>query len=352
METSKSQIDKAGKILKSSIQNKEELDGALNVVHKFRAFHEYPLKIFDRRLERISKKFDKNPVIARRLKRLSSIIYKLKRKYKGSEPTIKLSQMQDIAGCRSVVSSTEIARKVRDQGFLKSDIKHKLVSQKDYITYPKKDGYRSIHLVYRYESDKEKSKYNGLLIEVQIRSKLQHIWATAIEIVDFFTTQSIKLNRGKKEWKDFFRLVSSALALMEKTALVPNTPSNKKEIYRLIRDSERELKVIKNLTKWNSAIREFTDTKSKKSKKEFFLLELDLNSESIKISAYTKDEGEKALEDYARVEKIIRNKKEYDTVLVGADSIDELEKAYPNYFVDSQEFIKVLTKIIKEVEKN
>jgi len=41
------------------------------------------------------------------------------------------------------------------------------------------------------------------LIEIQIRSKLQHIWATAVETVGFFTGQAIKSNEGEKEWNDF-----------------------------------------------------------------------------------------------------------------------------------------------------
>jgi len=139
---------------------------------------------------------------------------------------MKLSRMQDIAGCRAVVSNVSLAKKLYKEGYLRSDLKHIRVNEKDYISYPKSDGYRSIHLVYKYKSKKEgKKDYNGLQIEIQIRSKLQHLWATAIETVDLFTKQAIKSNEGEKEWKDFFRLVSSAFAIMEKPLLVPNTPT-------------------------------------------------------------------------------------------------------------------------------
>ena len=59
-------------------------------------------------------------------------------------------------------------------------------------------------MIYRYSSDKGKKDYNGLLVEIQIRSKLQHLWATAVETVDFFTSQTIKSNQGQKEWVTFF----------------------------------------------------------------------------------------------------------------------------------------------------
>ena len=73
--------------------------------------------------------------------------------------------------------------------------------------FPKKDGYRSLHIIYEYKSDKCKTDYNGLRVEVQIRSRLQHLWATAVETVDFFTRQAIKFNEGIPDWADFFRLV-------------------------------------------------------------------------------------------------------------------------------------------------
>ncbi len=101
--------------------------------------------------------------------------------------------------------------------------RHLKEREKDYIQNPKKDGYRGVHLIYRYKSDKI-STYDGLLIEVQIRSKIQHAWATAIEIVDLFTGQAIKSNEGEEEWKEFFRLVSSAFAKIEKQPEVSGTP--------------------------------------------------------------------------------------------------------------------------------
>ena len=51
---------------------------------------------------------------------------------------------------------------------------------------------------------------------------------------------------------------------------------------------------------------------------------------------------------YSQVEKKIYGKKEYDVVLVGADNVVELKKAYPNYFADTKEFIKNLTIILNK----
>ncbi len=40
--------------------------------------------------------------------------------------------------------------------------------------------------------------------------------------------------------------------------------------------------------------------------------------------------------------------KEYDVVLVGADTTSDLKKAYPNYFLDTKEFIFYLKKILNK----
>ena len=53
-----------------------------------------------------------------------------------------------------------------------SRIRHEPKTPKDYIQEPNPStGYRSVHLVYKYKSDKIK-EYNGLMIEIQLRTKL------------------------------------------------------------------------------------------------------------------------------------------------------------------------------------
>jgi ppGpp synthetase/RelA/SpoT-type nucleotidyltranferase len=347
MKWNKSEIDSAGKVLTNNKSSEEEVAGALKVLDGWRAIHNYPLSIFINRLKRVSENHDKNTLSVQRLKRLSSIIYKLKRSYQGKKPSMKLSQMQDIAGCRVVMSNVELAEKLFHEDYLKGSIKHNRVNYKDYITYPKDDGYRSIHLVYRYKSDKKgKEDYNGLLIEVQIRSKLQHLWATAIETVGFIINQPLKFNEGEKEWRDFFRLVSSAFAIMEKKPLVPDTPRNKNELYSLIKKKEKELNVIKKLRGWTQAIKIFEERVKGKSNEVIFLLELDMKLQRLTVLGYSENQKEEAIKEYAKYENAYRGNNEYDAVLVGADTISDLKIAYPNYFADTEDFVKGLGRVI------
>ncbi len=204
-------------------------------------------------------------------------------------------------------------------------------------------------MVYKYYSDRSK-EYNGLLIEIQIRTNLQHYWATAVETVDHFTRQAIKSNEGEKEWMDFFKLVSSAFANMEKTSIVPNTPTDKNELRKQVQALAKQLKVVKKMNEWtriHKIIENFE--KDTKDKFDFYLLNLDLVTKELKISAYKKSQEEFANSEYSRLEEImLKNKEDRDIVLVSADTTKELRKAYPNYFLDTKEFTNQLSEYFKE----
>jgi ppGpp synthetase/RelA/SpoT-type nucleotidyltranferase len=340
----KAEVDKAGEILKKENATSGELDGALTIMNNWRSAHSFPMHVFKIRLNRLSKKLDSGALVVQRLKRAPSIIKKLRRK---QTQTMKLSQMQDIGGCRSVLSNVELVKRLSDIYIKKSrGLYHKRVNQKDYIQNPKPDGYRSIHLIYKYKSDK-KSTYNGQLVEIQIRSQLQHAWATAVETVDLFTKQAIKSNEGKQEWKDFFRLVSSAFAIIEKEPYVPNTPEDSEILRKEIKEKVNFLKIFPKMEKWTKAIRTI---EPKMKRLHFFLLELDVTegSEKIEIRGYPKDAETLATGHYLEAEKTQVGDLNKDVVLVAADSIDELKKAYPNYFIDTTIFLKYLRLYLKK----
>lgn len=343
---SKSQTNKAGITLSKYQLTESEKEEAVDILGQWRGAHSYPLHIFKKNLKLYSENIDKNSITVQRLKRVPSIIKKLNRTYEENKGTIKLTRMQDIAGCRSIVKSSKEVFKLKEK-YSKSKLRHELVKEYDYITYPKKNGYRGIHLVYKYKSEKERKEYNGLLIEIQLRSQLQHMWATAVETTSFFIGQALKLDEGEEEWNEFFRLVSSAFAIIEKCPLVPETTTNKKELYQLIKEKEEKLNVITRMKKWNELLRMFEQVTA--VQQEFFILELDTVQEKITITAFSKKEEQKAIKMYSEIEKKIYCKKEYDVVLIGADNISELKKAYPNYFADTKEFIKKISSIIREV---
>ncbi len=153
--------------------------------------------------------------------------------------------------------------------------------------------------LYKYFSDKSEV-YNGLLIEIQIRTKLQHYWATAIETVDHFTRQAIKSNEGEEDWMEFFKLVSSAFANMEKMPIVPNTPTDKKELRKQIQALAKKLEVVKKMSEWTKIYRIIDNFEKKsKDKYDFYLLNLDLTTRELEISAFKKFQEESITSEYS-----------------------------------------------------
>ena len=161
------QVDAAGRVLVDPTYEFNDFENTLEIVSNWRSAHSRPLYTFRFGLRRYATNVDPGVLVAQRIKRLSSIILKLQLR-----PTMRLSRMQDIGGCRAVLNSLDAVRELQAQ-YKSSEIKHKLVSTDDYILNPKTSGYRSLHLVYSYFSDR-KATHNGLKIEVQIRSLLQH----------------------------------------------------------------------------------------------------------------------------------------------------------------------------------
>src|SRR5580692_7154128 len=149
---SRGQVDSAGRTL---IRNRAEnatlpeliaFDEAVNVINNWRSSHSYPLHALKMALRNRAREVDRKAVVAQRLKRLSSIATKLAR-----NDNMKLSQMQDIGGCRAVVKDvSKVDRLLKTYMEVKAknpNVRAEYVKTFDYITNPKVDGYRCIHLI-------------------------------------------------------------------------------------------------------------------------------------------------------------------------------------------------------------
>jgi len=149
-------VDAAGEILRRS-GSVEELDEAYSVLSRWRASHAFPLNTIAMVLRSKVKQAGIVGLYAQRLKRTPAVVEKLRR-----FRSMQLSQMQDIGGCRVVLNSVESVRAVRAR-YNVGWSRHELTNEKDYIGEPKASGYRSIHLVFRYQSPTG-NPYDGRLI--------------------------------------------------------------------------------------------------------------------------------------------------------------------------------------------
>jgi hypothetical protein len=328
---SRNKVDKAGACYSNPNARQVERDRARLVINNWRSSHSYPLNTLQINLRRAAAQFDPEPTVAQRIKRLPSIRHKLER-----YPGMQLSRMQDLGGCRAVVSNVQRVAELMEFYLETAQMKHKLVRADPYIWEPKESGYRSVHLVYAYHSDK-KNTYNDLKIELQLRSQLQHAWATAVETVGTFSQQALKSSLGEEGWLRFFALMSSALALREGTPLVPGTPADPEDLIDELRDHASQLQVVDRLSAYGAAL-QHVEEQMKPRAKHTFLLELDVERRVLRVSSYANAAA--AARDYAIVERRTENDSAIDVVLVSADSIASLKRAYPNYFLDTTAFLK------------
>jgi hypothetical protein len=332
----KGEVNRAGRILVDP-QTTQELDWAYSVLGNWRACHGYPVNTFQATLRDKLKRLDMgDALVAQRLKRTPSIILKLKR-----FETMQLARMQDIGGLRAVVETVHDVRRLQEE-YKKSSFNHELVSEKDYIAEPKTDGYRSLHLVFRYRNDRAPA-YNGLSIELQIRTKLQHAWATAVETMSTFLGKALKASQGDREWLHFFAITSSAFAFLESSPLVPGYQHLlRPETFQRVMAAEGELGVLTKLKAFSSAVRDISEGKQG----SYHLITLDSRDKTVRIQPYSRNDLARAIDDYARTEARATEGEPLEAVLVSAGPIAQLRRAYPNYFLDTKEFVEcVETKI-------
>lgn len=96
--------------------------------------------------------------------------------------------------------------------------------------------------------------FNGLKVEVQVRTQLQHAWATAIEAVGIFTKQALKSNQGDQDWLRFFALMVTGIAAIEQCPAVPNTPLTKYDLIKELKPLADKLHVKEMLMVYNTSI--------------------------------------------------------------------------------------------------
>ncbi|MCC7172328.1 MAG: RelA/SpoT domain-containing protein, partial [Planctomycetes bacterium] len=206
----------------------------------------------------------------------------------------------------------------------------------DYITQPRESGYRGVHLIYKYFSDK-KVGHNGLLVEIQLRSQLQHAWATAVETVGTFLKQALKSSRGHRDWLRFFSLMGSAIALREARPVVRGTPTSHVALVSELKTISSRLDVEARLEAYAASMK--TVEQGQVSGARYFLLVLDPAMRTVAISSYRGSELSAATTRYSEVEAELKAMPGREAVLVSVESIAALRRAYPNYFLDTGAFL-------------
>jgi len=329
---SKKAVQRAGEYLirDNLLENDPELfKQSMEVLSYWRAKHANSLDYATDLLKEKSSDVDKNSIVVKRLKRTPSILKKLKRFDK-----MKLRRMEDIAGCRSILSSTKNVHKVSRE--LNKKRKYKV---NNYIKRPKSDGYRGVHLIRQFENKESGGTYP---VEIQLRSKIQHSWATAVEIIDLFTNQALKSNEGTQDWLDFFKYISHEFSKLEK---INNTPveNSLTESLRLA----KKLNVYKKFEGYAGSL-QVIESHVKKEVEGYNLIQINHIEQTVEVTSFSFKNFESATKEYLRLEKKAAENSKIVVALVSSQSIENLKEAYPNYFADSALFVYNLSEVAKK----
>jgi ppGpp synthetase/RelA/SpoT-type nucleotidyltranferase len=357
---SKKRVDKASKDIRQGCTG-ELRNESIKVIQNYRETHLYPLMLIRNLLSHPVRKVSKQAIIARRLKRLATIINKLERPTLDGKQAnkIRLTRMQDIGGCRVILPKLRHLYKLKDS-LESSRSVHQIIKTVDYLSNPKDSGYLGVHLVYSCFSGKEgDSDWKGSKIEVQLRTELQHAWATSLEIIDTLENLSLKTSiSGHDNWRRFFYIAGRLVAHEEKAFSIPED-----EISGYIAEFtelESQLEVRKALGKFGLAIKVMTygdinKNRSIKNHKGMFLIIMKRSENiteainlDVKLTPFEENESDdalKALEESELKDDVLVS------VLVSATDVKNLEKAYPNYLGSTVQFTDFISSQVKVTEK-
>lgn len=192
---SKGQVNKAGDTLRMFPRDPE----AIKILESYRLQYYGIVKELFKVLSEDTLHVCSQAVVVWRMKRIESVLSKLHR-----QEGLQLARMEDLVGCRCIVSSEKEVYKICD--LLKEDSRIIVKDRvRDYIREPKPNGYRSLHIAC---SLPDEPYY---YVEVQIRTQQHHSWATLVETTDLLYETHLKESEESENYPcfpKFHRLLS------------------------------------------------------------------------------------------------------------------------------------------------
>lgn len=344
---SKNQINHAGEIAAKSSPSSQDYKEAVKIINEWRISHGYPMHTFNISLRKHALLVDKTAIVARRLKRLPTILDKIGKR---NTTRMMLSRMQDIGGVRAIMKGIPEVYALYETYTEPGRFTHKLkATSKDYIREPKSSGYRGIHLVYEFHNtqgrNRKSRQYDGLCVEIQIRTQEQHKWATAVETVGVLLHEDLKSGRGDKKWLEFFQCMASVIATVEEQPVLEdhrNMSSGK--LYEKTAKLAKKLNVVEVISGLATGANEIIEGKKGS---HYNILRLDPKNNRIYISGFNEEDYDKAVQELEIQEMRTMMDGLPEPVLVAAGDLKSLKSAYPNYFLDIHAFLNIVRMVVK-----
>lgn len=184
---SKTQIDRLGERLKFGSATESDLRSLDEYRRSFRDAYETVVSAVRNQLQL--------EVFGRPAKSTGAIIEKLRRE------SIRLTQIQDIAGCRVILPNS-----LSQNGVVESMKKlfpgSEIRDRRKHPSY----GYRAMHIT---------PAISGKLVEIQVRTSLQDVWAQLSEKYSDVVNPSIKYGGGPEEVRSILDTISQFVGQTE-----------------------------------------------------------------------------------------------------------------------------------------
>ena len=323
----KSKIKKAGHNISHLPVNDPRYQEALQVLSEWRGMHVAPMQALNVYMRSKTTRKCPNAIVAQRLKRLPTIISKLK----DINIRADLYSMQDIGGVRVIfedIGQLDAVAKSLSQS-TSTRVEQR---RKDYITEPKPSGYRGIHVIYE-----TRGQEHPIPIELQMRTLLQHAWAMTLETFDVINKTNLKRGYGNADTDTFMRLCSALFSLEEQRPVMAEFAGvAPQEIVRRAEGMGMTQKLQVFTVPPENIVGNFT-------RDGYYLLQLDAEKQITTAIQFDKVDVDKAERKYVEMEKRYIDDPNMAVVLVSASKVKDLQQAYPSYFLNTKLFLERFT---------
>ncbi|MEN2988989.1 RelA/SpoT domain-containing protein [Tistrella sp. BH-R2-4] len=351
--TSKRAVNRSGEKIAFGSANPDDIA----IVDQWRASHAYVLNTFQIFFKRRVADHDQNIEFAQRLKRRNTIIDKLQRRNEAGQRLMgDVTSMQDFAGCRlifpdmkTLISFREFVHSTEKMRSVFHVLKHADDPEKyNYFKTPKWTGYRGIHEIFVHrprphrKGEDVAKPWRNLLCEIQYRTRIQHAWATALEISDFLDGERTKFALQEENPSPrvrFFRLVSELLARYHEGADHALVDLSLDEIRDEIRTLDASLGIMGRLR----AMRAFENFSQLKRHNVLNIIKGPDGEPKLEIFPFNN-----SVNAIAKSQELESSADSLNAVYVASDRPGELRKAYKNYFNDPVDFVELVTQALNE----
>lgn len=322
---SKSKIDRSGEILSSTKREYDEISLELDYVFEdYRKNHLEPLTRLTLILQEWLQTYGKEYYIAQRLKRKPQILRKLRRF------SVRLTQLQDIGGCRIIVDKNNDVDTLISFLFdkFKENSSFSIFRSTDYREFGRDDtGYRAYHVVIN---------ISGYKIELQIRSKIQHYWSESIERTSVIYGNRLKESEGDSRVISYFKLFSNHLHKIE--SKLPISSSDEIQLQKMRTIAETVITEASDEKGLGGHVNEDIvktmadfETQNKEELNNWILV-FDWSDGNFVTWDVVGRNTDEATFKYRQYERQFPEEEKYEVVMIGSSDIKSVKQTHSHYF--------------------